>query len=556
MRKLFLLPPFLAALALLWPDTPPAAAQKPVRPLSRPVAPRDTIYRLWPQCDLYDAAAAFASRLTRKQSYYARFVSFQARTPETRLRALQGLAKTINGISTSSVMCLPQFVPGCEGALAWFDLSQLRELGDEKGLAQLVIAWERLGELGSGRVPFHEPYSHVDEETDAYEITYETQEYGYYVDRYGRAVGNEPGPGLTWKTTRTVQVPTEKKKAHKTHKVALSPALNKASAIGLAALTRSNFPLFDYRWFVTNALAEPRYHELLGLDETEESVFRLADIDEVASDAKGATTRAAILASEVGESNRFTERKPTSRRYGRGSFHKSFDYLRAIRVDDVLKDVLRKEAAANEEIWTLPNGLQGFSVQVKGKRVDKADADIAQFRRGGWHDQQVRTAFMCMDCHERERGWIPPDDAVREMANHSITLAVRAAEKEDKDRGRRIRQKYLSIDFNELIAQDQVVFEAAVLAATTLPGVKGMSCAEARREVIETIRDYLQTPVEMKQLAFELGVTYKALVRCIEASPGVDHVLVGLRTGQKQRRDQTEVAMGQIATLLYKRGNR
>jgi DNA-binding phage protein len=170
---------------------------------------------------------------------------------------------------------------------------------------------------------------------------------------------------------------------------------------------------------------------------------------------------------------------------------------------------------------------------------------------------------MCMDCHLREHGWIEVDDQVRELSSKGLAFAAAAFEKDGKDRGRRIRQKYLTIDYNELLMQDQAVTEAAILAATggvasagsgtgSVASDRGLTPAEVRREVIETIRTYLQEPVTLEQLAFELGTSQEHLVRAIENNPGLPTVFTSLRAGKKARRDQIESAYGSVATVLYR----
>lgn len=449
-------------------------------------------------------------------------------------------------------MALPQAVPGTEGALAWVDLSLYRDRRDPKALAKFVAAFDRVSELGSGPAPFREPYYHVDDVYYESETRYREANYGLYYDSYGNGY-RETGVGRKWRTDEVRKVPYTVRV--KKNRVALSPALNKATAVGVAAVTKTNFPIVEYRWFLANALVEPRYHELLGLDDSEASVLKLADANERKTDDLGAQLRGAVLFSEVAHRNRLLERTPTRLKYGRGSFHRSFDFKTSLAAQDVLKDTLTVNADAHEIIWTLPNGLQGYYVSdAKGKRLDKADADIAISRRGRWHDPQVRTAFVCMDCHLRQKGWIEVDDEVREYAKKEITLAVSVFEKGEKDRGRRVRQKFLQADFNELLQADQTVVETAVRAATG--GKAGLTCAETAREVMESIAEYLQEPVTLAQLARELGVPQARLVRAIEKTPGLDHALVGLRINRTQRRDQTEQIFGQIATVLYLGGGK
>ena len=348
-------------------------------------------------------------------------------------------------------------------------------------------------------------------------------------------------------TTVTKRRP--KASARKKTVVALSPALNKATAVGLAATLGTNFPIFEYRWFVANALTEPRYHELLGLDDSLASVKKLAAVDDRTADRVGAQVRGAVLVSDVAHHNRLLERTPTLQRYGRGTYQESYDFKTSVNLQNVLEDLLNEKPDAKEVIWTLPNGLQGFYVaDANDKRLDKADGDVANNRRSRFRDTQVRTAFHCIACHLPDKGWIHIDDEVRELAKETITLAALAVEKNGKDRGRRVRQKYLGIDFNELLTADQAVVEAAVRASTG--GKAGLTCAETAREVTDTIYEYLHAPVTLDQLALELGYPKAAVLRACETK-GIGNVLVGLRVGRPQRRDQIEAVYSRIAAVLY-----
>lgn len=520
------------------------------------VAPR--IFRNWTRSDVVDAAAIFASKLDKHQASTIQFIDLASIPPDKRARKLQALGYVTNSLSQNDLIALPQEVPGTELALAWFDWADLRQRDDVRGLKKLLEARDRLGELGSGAAPFPEPFFH--QRKTEYADAYKEVAYGLYYDAYGRGYST-PAPGRTWRTTETRKVAIAGKKKQT---VALSGALNKGTVIGLAALLDTNFPIFDYRWFVTNALSEPRYHELLGLDDSEKSAIKLADANEQLADDIGAQLRGAILFSTVSRRNRIVERTPTRQRHGRGTFQRSLDFKTSVDAQDVLKDTLVQKADAHEIIWTLPNGLQGFYVSDgNGKRLDVAVADIATSRNSRWEDPQVRTAFMCMDCHLREKGWIEVDDEIRAMAKTKITIAALAFENlggKERDRGRRVRQKYLQEDLNILLRMDQTLVESSVRAATG--GVYGLTSAETHKEVIGTIVDYVQTPVTAEQLAFELGVSKARLFQGIEyLGPAADHALTGLRgddahKGRPQRRDQIESAYGQIATALYLRGER
>lgn len=496
------------------------------------------VYALWQKAALADQAAVFASRYDRKSVRTLRFVDLGAVAPLDRPRALQTLGYVVNSWSSNDLMVLPQEVPGTEGALAWFDLANLRNKNDGKGLEKLIAAFDRLGELGSGASPFPEPYYHVVEDVVTEDRVEEVKGWSEWrTDQYGRRY-------------RVEQVTRRIVKGKTARKVALGPHLNKGTVIGLSALTETAFPVFEYHWLLANGLSEPRYHELLGLDDTEASAKRLAAVDRRTADEVGAQVRGAVLFSEVAHHNRLLERTPTLQRYGRGSYQESYDFKSSVRVQDVLKDLLIEKPDAKEIIWTLPNGLLGFFVvDGEGKRLDKADADVALNNRTRLRDRQVRTAFHCIDCHLRDRGWIEVDDEVRALATKPVTLISDSFTKADRRRGERIRQKYLTIDYNELLQADQALVEVAVAAATR--GESGpLSCPQVAKSVVDAIYAYSYEPVSLRRLSLELGCPQDEVKLALQTK-GVDPVFVVLRAGRPARRDKIEAGFAQVAFILY-----
>ena len=495
------------------------------------------VHRLWAKADLFDLAASHAGRQSRPHGL--RYFDMGGVAPKDRPALLQGLGYVLNSLSRSDLIALPAEVPGSEGALAWIDV---KLLGIDP--AQL----DRLGELGSGNAPFPEPFYHavIDAEAEeSYDEPYtESRVVRSYSPQYGGYVERTERVTLTRKVTRK----------RKSRRVVLAPHLNRASVIGLVAVCKTEFPVFDARWFVANAMQEPRYHEILGLDDSEDSVKKLAAVDEKTADRVGAQVRGAVLISEVAHRNRFLERTPTPLRYGKGTYQESYDFVNSVRGKNVLKDLLLDEADAHEIIWTLPNGLLGFFVtDGKGKRLDAAVADVALNNRGKWLDRQVRTAIHCVHCHLPDRGWIEVDDEVRSLAKKPVELIASALDKQNNPRGARIRQKYLDADFNELLRADQLVVEAAVKAATKGPDGRGLTCPDAAKVVSETARVYLEVPVPLAQLALELGYPQDDVALALRTR-GIDPVFAVIAGGRKGRRDQVEEGFAQIAAILYKGG--
>lgn len=510
------------------------------------------VYRSWTKAELVDLAAVHASKLDKSQAKFVRYIDLSAVAPAGRAAALKALGFVLSSFSLSDEISPCQEVPGSEGALAFVDLSTLRAKGDDAGLKQLLLAYENVGELGSGPAPFPEPYYHLTVDT-VVKATEVKEEYTVPVkvtvlvrDQYGNQYYRE-------ETRRETRVRVKKTPARAVRQVLVGPQLNEATALGLTALTGTSQPIYEFRWLCANALYEPRYHELLGLDDSVDSVKKLSGVDERTADLKGAQARGVVLRSEVALRNRALERTPLANvRYGRGAFNQSSDFKTSVRKQDVMKDLLLAKVDAHEIIWSLPNGLPGyFVVNGDGVRLDKADSDVAVAKRLKFRDPQVRTALACMACHMPEKGWIEVDDAARRLALKPVKLYADALDENGRARGERIRQKYLSVDFNELLRADQAVVEVAVRSATTGPDGRSLTCAETARVVVESARSYLDDDLSLAQLSLELGYPQADVLKAL-STKGLDPVFAEPASAGKGRRDQTEAGFAQIATVLRK----
>ena len=516
-----------------------------------PAPAQQKVYALWTKAALFDAAAVHASKLGKDQAKYARYVDLAAVAPKDRARGLQALGYVVNSLSRSDQIAVPLEVHGTEGALAYVDLAAYRID---------PAAFDRLGELGSGPAPFPEPYYHlVVDGVETAATPDRTETYTEKVrkrDGYGRDYTVWDARSGTWNPeyetvtrVRVVKGVVAKKPARK---VLLGPHLHEATALGLTVLTQTAFPVYEFHWFCFDALVEPRYHELLGLDDSVGSVDKLAAVDEEQSDRLGSTLRGAVLLSEVAHRNRALLRRPTPLRYGKGSIHKSKDFKTSVRRQDVMKDLLGGGEDANEIIWNLPNGLLGFFVtDAAGRRLDKADADVALNNRSRFSDRQVRTALHCIACHLPDRGWIEIDDEVRALSLRPVKLYADALDREQSGRGDRIRQQYLAANYNELLRADQAVVEVAVRAATTNPQGKSLTCPEAAKIIVEAARSYTDEPVTLARLSLELGYSQADVLRAC-GTEGLDPVFAVLAAGRKARRDQVESGFAALATILYK----
>lgn len=513
-----------------------------LRAESKPVA----VHRLWTKAELVDAAAVVASKYDPERRSGLVFIDMGGVVPEKREKRTRALGYVINSLSRNKLIYLPAEAPGTDGALVYFDLFDLK--ADRAD-------FDRLGQLGSGPAPFPEPYYHAVVEGEA--VTHSEREEAVAEkvrkkDSHGRDYTVWDPKTCTWNpeyetVVRTKSVKVASKKAAK--KTILGGHLHKATALGLVALTETEFPIFTYAWFVTNALTEPRYHELLGLDDSKASVRKLAALDDELADRVGAKLRGVVIFSEVAQKVRALNRFPTPHRNGRGSYHESDDFKTSVLRDDTLKDLLGAKAAAHEIIFNLPNGLLGFFVtDGADKRLDKADGDVANNKRSKFKDSQVRTAFHCIACHLPDCGWIEIDDEVRALATKYVKLFADSFSKDDPRRGERIREQFLDADYNELVRSDQAIVSVAVRAATG--GKNGLTCPETAKEIIDTIWEYTDTDVTLAQLSLELGYPQEDVLVALQYL-GIDPVFTVLRAGRKARRDQIEAGFAQVAAVLY-----
>lgn len=520
----------------------------------------EKVYRNWTKDQLVDASAVHAGRIDSKSQKYLLYFDLSAIAPDERLEELRAFGVTWNSLSRNQDIALVKPVPGTELALAYADLSLLRERDDHKSLARLRATVEKLGRVGSGPAPQPEPFYHAikqekDVAVEASEVVETYTEKVRKKDGYGRDYEVWDAATSTWRPEYESVTRTRKKvaagyKKKGAKKVVLGSNLNKATVIGLVSVLETDFPIFDLRWFSANALVEPIYHELLDLDDTEASVKKLAGFNE--EDAKRAQSalRGAVLFSEVAHHNRALVRSPTQNRNGRGTYQESKDYKNSVDLQDVLKDTLTDKPDAEEIIFNLPNGLLGFFVvDGDGKRLDKADGDVAANRRSKFRDTQVRTAYHCMACHYADKGWIEIDDEVRALSKKNVTLIADAFDKRSGKstslRGDQIRRQYLKDDFNELLRVDQALVESSVDGATT-----GLGSKKAGKVIANLIYDYNEKPLTTATAAREFGYPVEAVEAAMKTT-GLDPVYASLGAGRKGRRDQFERAFMQVSTILY-----
>ncbi len=391
-------------------------------------------------------------------------------------------------------------VPESEGRLFRVDLYAL-------GIPPKVF--DRLAELGSGRVPVPEPYFH--------EVLKETKYWpaGNYKNGKPYAAGN-----------------------YTTTKIVHARGLPELETGVLVAECQTQFPILRADWFRYYSLQEPRYHELIGLniDDVKLADFeKLAAVDVKIADREGAIVRGQVFFSDVAEHNRGLERTPTILAYGKGYYWKSFDFDKSIDGSDLFVDPLNEKVAANELIFTLRNKLQGYGiVDGAGKRLDRAAINVARDKRTPLSSPEVEIRN-CFGCHAK--GIIPIEDEVRLTAGDHIRLDVLQLDKRSAATTKRIQDRYFSTALEPLIYADQEQYEQAVRACN------GLAAAANAMQLQAFLVDY-EKPLTIEALAMETGYPVVTVRGVIERSAGTGldpHIAATAQARPRRvRRDQLE----------------
>lgn len=486
--------------------------------------------RLYTPASAVGPALAFVARLPPEKRKYARFLSNynQPRPRLPRYGRVSSLA--VNGLSRNPVVLPLPAVPGSAGRLLYVDLDYYKIPPK---------AWDRLGELGSGRAPFPEPWFHllVRGRKDVVREVTETE----YLDAYYRPLPSREG---------AVYYRERKKKVLSAsglddRVLAQPPWLPRKELLDLVELTHSEFPIYRADWFVYYSQLEPRYHELLGLGDDLADYFELARVDPRRVDRAGSRRRGVVQNSEVAPHPRALDRYSSDGNDGDGYLWSSLDYDEAIAAGDLLNDLLGDRPRAREVILALPNGLHAFGVfNNQNKRLDRAGIEFAADRRNGFASVEVEIRN-CPCCHNA--GMIRVADVVRLESGDLLALAVRRLKEKDPERAQAVIDRFFARDLNALVARDQRNYAAAVKAAT------GLAAEAAGLELREVLLEY-ERGLTVEALACETGYPREVVLGVLERSKltGLDHsALRAVRKGVAVRRDQFEAkGMGQLMQLL------
>lgn len=139
-------------------------------------------------------------------------------------------------------------------------------------------------------------------------------------------------------------------------------------------------------WFIANALKPPLYYDTLGIPQSEARFVQ-------GLKASGAVVRAGITDSQVSNFHRVIERRGTEH----GAYWKSYNRLAAW---DVQRNPLTTDYDYAESFFTLPNGLPGWAVFIKGgRRVNEIPVQAAADPEKLSGSAQIVAGLSCIGCH-------------------------------------------------------------------------------------------------------------------------------------------------------------
>lgn len=251
-------------------------------------------------------------------------------------------------------------------------------------------------------------------------------------------------------------------------------------------------PLVTGDWFVAAASRPPLYNLLVGLPDSESELEKLLHVN-VEDNIRGErVARAGFRDSGVSRFNRVIERHESSY----GAYWKSYDFAGSEGANDIFARPLGPGAdehsfrqAGSENIFNLPNGLQGYMLaDAAGRRLDKAPTAIVSDPRRP--DRAVENGLPCMSCHCG--GIIPKKDRVRD----NVTSNPQAFSKDDRDT---IFSLYPPTEtFHDLQEHDAERFRKSAAATGARPG---------KTEPIVKLASLFESPLDLRRAAAELGLT-------------------------------------------------
>lgn len=263
-------------------------------------------------------------------------------------------------------------------------------------------------------------------------------------------------------------------------------------ATDLKAFTETAVPFMMADWLVADATRPPLYHEILGIPanraqlEQEFGIDILADIDE------DEVERSGFLDSGVSVNNRLIERHEFPGASNR-TYWLSYDFASNGGTGNLFAFPLEFQAAGNEVIFSLPNGLHAYMItDALGNRIDEAPDDIVT--DPAQPDRNVVNGLSCMGCHAH--GIIPREDELRDHVAESFGF-------DDA-----IKEKVANLHPTaEDFAASQVLDSDRFLDAVAETG----SPTDLEWEPVNTVFTEFDGEIDLRRAAAELGITQSEL---------------------------------------------
>lgn len=425
------------------------------------------------------------SRLT------TRYVTFYA-LPESQWSSGRAVVSfVLNSVSRSSVIVVPDVVPGSRGRLLRIDVARLARRKED--LTAWLRAWEHMVE--------DDPYFHL------------------------KTVVLDPRDGKR----RTVLTD--------------GGWVNLARAAKLRRFCGSSGAIVRADWFVSRACVTPLYYEFAGIPERKEPWLRRLGIDAKTIVRLDANRGANLLRSRVTDKPRRLSRWSAPH----GAVWNTYDSDGL----DQTKDVFRNPTFAvgfdaGEHIATRANGLLEYALfNARGVRQDAVPPEIAI-------DDTVSPPvplvpmLSCVRCHAADGG-----DGLRSFADDQSRLLADGVELLVQD-GRQLqslesfygRQRRLKRE----LQRDREDYREAVAQATG-----GMTPAKIAAALAGMFRAYVTEEVTLERAAREVGLTAERFRVLMGRS--VDPLLLALVEGIPIRPAQWEASYAAAAILAASADN-
>lgn len=408
--------------------------------------------------------------------------------------------------------------------------------------------WEKLGR--------QDPYFHADGDRTDVAIVPQTkttvatveveEEYQQYwpggTDKEGKyfPAGNYTykrkvkKPVVQEQAAPSVAVPVAQQPA-RVHGLDLHP--DKVERLGL--LTVSDAPILRGDWFIATTFRPPFYYEFLGIPEKEEDFIKnvvFANPEQAAQAEKD--RRGTVTASGITINNRRLDRVPTFLGY----YWFSTDAKTSVDAQnflEILLDRKKENFDASEQIFSLPNELQGYALfNNKGIRQDAVPDDIASSNQHSHHDGRILAGVSCTICHNV--GILPFRSVIRDIVKKPTrTQGGGKLESPDPESIRRAQQLYSDADdMLRKTQRDQQLYNDAVKKVTGWDGSK------LSLNLNRIYSNYLygnepgRDPLTLEMAAREMGVT---VAHAREKLAGMERPgIIGLLNDVPLRRDQWE----------------